>query len=128
MSNYSVEDTAAVLGALNALSYYNLFLFPSSTVKFDSEKVQSLMATFFEGIVNVGQLQMTAPPITAIAEYERLSEISHRHQAVPKPKQVGQHGLAPVFASSVSFENGSWTSVQDKYLSLIHISEPTRPY
>ena len=75
--------------------------------------VTKLTTSFFESFVNLSGLQLSAPPVAALPAYEQLpNEMFHRYPSVPKPPMAGgDHGTAPVFAASVTYDRdaGTWT-------------------
>jgi len=102
--SYTVDDIGVILGALN-----------STIAHGDSSltNVTKLTTSFFESFVNLSGLQLSAPPVAALPAYEQLpNEMFHRYPSVPKPPMAGgDHGTAPVFAASVTYDRdaGTWT-------------------
>lgn len=116
---YSVEELAAIFGALNGAS---LFL--------DDSDALSVLVPAFESLINVSGLQITSPPDSSIADYEKLPSAAdyeplyHRYPLTPEP---GDEGIATVFAAEVSFDRSCevgpleienmecWTATRDRF-------------
>jgi len=83
-----------------------------------------LLASFFESAVNRSGLQIAAPPLALIPQYEldqlNGTEVFFRYPSLPMPGDVpgtAGHGTAPVFAAQVTFDpgTGTWSAVQTAY-------------
>ncbi len=102
-STYTSDDVAVILGALNATLNHG-----------DAGLVNAipLLEHFFEAVVNIGGLQISAPPMSAIAPYEQFSdELFHRYPTVPLPPMAGGDlGIAPVFASETTTDGAGWSA------------------
>jgi len=109
-SVYSIDDVGAIMGALNALRIFE-------TADVDADAVNEVFTSFWEHAVNIGGLQQSAPPLTAVKspfEYEGEPATFFRYndsQPMP-PMAGGEFGIAPVFATSVALGEGAW-SVKD---------------
>lgn len=113
-SVYRVDDIAVILGALNSLRI-NAGPQMNPDIFKDLNKITT---HFFESSINLSQLQMSAPPIMFISEYEREDEMFHRYPTLPLPPMAGgDFGYAPVFANKVIW-NGfdkTWSSYKDRF-------------
>lgn len=105
-STYTIDDVAAITGALNAIK-----IFESSEA--DVTVNEGIFAQFFETVINKAGLQQSAPPVDVQKEpfeFEGEPEIYFRYPGMPYPPMAGgEFGIAPVFATAVSYENGEWT-------------------
>ena len=101
---YSVDDVAVIVGTLN-----ELFLFESNTF---GKQAGNTLVSFFENVVNKAGLQQSAPPLQIAKspfEYKDVPEIFFRYPGMPMPPMAGgKYGIAPVFASSVTYKDGKW--------------------
>lgn len=104
-NTYTIDDVAITIGALNAMR-----IFESAEV--DGVKAEEVFTLFFDTILNKAGMQQSAPPILvgkSTFEYEGKPEIYFRHPDVPFPPMAGgQYGIAPMFASSVTYKDGKW--------------------
>ncbi len=100
-TKYTIEQVAHVLGALNALQRYG-----GDSVELD--RVEQVLNGFFESVVDMSGLQLSAPPVGMMMgkyETELPSELYYRYPTVPMPPMAGKpYGIAPVFASEVTFD------------------------
>jgi len=101
---YTIDDVAAIVGGLNAVKLYG---------DADVTLVEDLFTGFFEGVVNLSGLQRSVPPIEASkGEFELgAPDIYYAYPSIPMPGAVGEYGVAPVFAGSVTFDidENAWT-------------------
>ncbi|MBZ0275362.1 MAG: hypothetical protein K8I60_04425 [Anaerolineae bacterium] len=105
-STYTTDDVAAIVGALNALR-----LFGGDQVNNDVR--EAIFAGFYEGTINLSGLQIATPPVELFkGAYEQTNpEIYYRYPSQPMPPMAGgEFGIAPVFAASVTLDNGTWTA------------------
>jgi len=104
-NTYTIDDVAIIIGALNAMR-----IFESADV--DTVKAEEVFTLFFDTILNQAGMQQSAPPLPVAKskfEYEGEPEIYFRHPDVPFPPMAGgKYGVAPVFASSVTYKDGKW--------------------
>jgi len=104
-TTYTTDDVAIIVGALNAVR-----IFESASV--DSQRAEEIFTIFFETILNKAGMQQSAPPIPVSKdkfEYEGEPEIFFRYPDMPFPPMAGgDYGIAPVFASSVTYRDGKW--------------------
>ena len=104
-NSYTADDVGAIMGALNAA---RLFL----GTRIDHAAVQTMFAGFYEGVVNLGGLQLSAPPVGLFkAPFEQEEPaIFLRYPSTPMPPMAGgAHGVAPVLAASTTWDGSSWT-------------------
>jgi len=105
-SAYSIDDFGVIIGALNAMRIFE-------TADIDADQAEEVFRVFWEEVMNKGGLQMSAPPIKIAKspfEYEGEPETYFRYDAsqpVP-PMAGGEFGVAPVFATEVSYSGGTW--------------------
>ena len=110
---YTIDDVGAIMGALNALRIFE-------TADVDADAVNEVFTSFWENVVNIGGLQISAPPIPVAKspfEYEGEPPTFFRYfdsQPVP-PMAGGEFGVAPVFATSVGYANGAWSVVDPMF-------------
>jgi len=110
---YTTDDVGAIMGALNALRIFE-------TRDVNQDAVNEVFTSFWENVVNKGGMQMSAPPITAAKsrfEYEGEPTTFFRYgdsQPMP-PMAGGKFGVAPVFATSVGYANGTWSVVDANF-------------
>ena len=95
---------ADLIGALNAVSRFG-------APQVNPADVDAVLVPFYEAAVNLGGLQMSAPPPQAEAspfELERFSGQAEffAYPSIPTPDEAG--GIAPLAASELSFSNGRW--------------------
>lgn len=104
-STYTIDDVAAITGALNAIK-----ILKSSETEVTMN--EGIFSQFFETVVNKAGLQQSAPPVDIQKEpfeFEGVPEIYFRYPGMSYPPMAGgEFGIAPVFATSVSYENGEW--------------------
>jgi len=112
-SLYTIDDVGAIMGALNALRTFE-------TADVDADAVNEVFTSFWEHAVNIGGLQLSAPPLKAVKspfEYEGEPVTFFRYnnsQPVP-PMAGGDFGVAPVFATSVQVTDGAWSVVDASF-------------
>ncbi len=103
-ARWTAEQLGGLLGGLNAARYV---LSPDSD-DIDFDRAVDLLTGTWEGLVNLGGLQRSAPPATPpfVPEHEyEGADLFHRHPAVPEPREAGgDHGVAPVFAAAVTLD------------------------
>lgn len=110
-STYTIDDAGTILGSINAA---RLFL----GTRINQRHAEKVFAGFYEGTVNISGLQISAPPVGLFkAPFEQEEpEIFLRYPTTPVPPMAGgDYGIAPVFASSVTWDGTQWTAVQDNF-------------
>ncbi len=104
-NTYTTDDVAIIVGALNAIR-----IFPHANM--DTDRAEEIFTIFFETVLNKAGMQQSAPPIPiskGTFEYEGTPEIFFRYPGMPFPPMAGgTHGIAPMFASSVTYNDGQW--------------------
>ncbi|GAG73851.1 unnamed protein product, partial [marine sediment metagenome] len=81
-------------------------IFESAEV--DTVKAEEVFTLFFETILNKAGMQQSAPPIM-VGMHEGEPEIYFKYPGMPLPPMAGgQYGIAPMFASSVTYKDGKW--------------------
>ena len=109
--SYTTDDVGTILGAINAA---RLFLGES----IDQAKAEAIFTGFYEGVVNLSGLQISAPPVDLFkAPFEQEEpEIYLRYPKVLMPPMAGgEFGIAPVFAASVTWDGSKWTADQSHF-------------
>jgi len=112
-SLYTIDDIGEIMGALNALRIFE-------TADVDADAVNEVFTSFWEHAVNISGMQQSAPPIflaKAPFEFEGEPPFFFRYdQSQPVPPMAGgEFGIAPVFATSVSYSGGSWSVVDSNF-------------
>ncbi len=110
-SSYTIDNIATIFGALNSLK-----LFGGSTVNQNS--VEDIFTHFYENAVNKSGLQMAAPPIPiAKGKFEQDEPpIFYAYPGMPAPPMAGgDFGVAPVFATEVSFDGSNWSVTNARF-------------
>lgn len=108
---YQIDDVGTLLGAINAS---RLFL----GTRINQDLASSIFAGFYEGVVNLSGLQMSAPAVNQFKDpFEQAEpEIYLRYPGLPLPANAGgAHGIAPVFAASVKFDKNGWKVDQSRF-------------
>ena len=109
-NTYSIDDVAAIVGGLNAARLF---------ADIDSDLVEGMLVGFFEGVVNLSGLQQSVPPIAVSkSQFEQEDpEIYYGYSSLPLPGEVEEFGIAPVFASSVTFDRdaGEWAEIDPRF-------------
>ena len=110
---YTIDDFGAIMGALNALRIFE-------TADVSADDVNAVFTSFWENAMNKGGLLQSAPPIFLAKspfEYEGEPPLYFRYtQSQPVPPMAGgDFGIAPVFATSVGYSNGSWSVVDSNF-------------
>ncbi|HEB64444.1 MAG TPA: hypothetical protein ENJ02_02745 [Chloroflexi bacterium] len=102
---YTIDNVAVIMGALNSLRYY-------AGDAVDQTAVEDIFTTFYLNAVNKSGLQQSVPPIpVAKGTFEQDEPpIFYGYPTIPKPPMAGgDYGIAPVFATEVTFDMGAWT-------------------
>lgn len=116
IDTYSTADIGLILRALNGVSLYSFEIEPELSLQ--------LIRDVFENLVNVSGLQISAPPVTMLPEYERMpapaapESMFHRYEAMSVPPAAGgDNGVAPVSAATVSYDRAAktWSASNDAY-------------
>ncbi|MBI4509519.1 MAG: hypothetical protein HY698_07765 [Deltaproteobacteria bacterium] len=115
LDEYTPDTVAAVLRALNGATLW---------AKVDNETAFHVLTDLFESVMDVGGLQISAPPLDEIPEYERLPSASNadalfiRYPTLPTPpKAGGAYGIAPVSAAKATYSRATkkWTTEKTNY-------------
>ena len=108
---YTIDNVAVIMGALNSLKFYG-----GNAV--DLDKVEALFTGFYESAVNLSGLQQSVPPVpVAKGAFEQEEPvIYYGHPSVPKPPMAGgEFGIAPVFATEVTWDGSSWSVTDGRF-------------
>jgi hypothetical protein len=102
------HEVADIIGGLNAISQFG-------SPQVDAADVDAILVPFYEATINLGGLQLAAPPPEAEAspfELERFVGQAEffAYPTVPTPGEAG--GIAPLAGSELTFSGGRW-SVSD---------------
>lgn len=111
VTRLSTDDVAWVIGALG------------SVLKFGTDEevtaAEKVLVGFFEAAINISGLQLSAPPVTNVAAYEKLpKDLFHRYPTLPVPPAAGgSFGTAPVLGSEITFSaaTGKWSARKDRF-------------
>ena len=119
-SVYTIDDVAVIMGALNSSR-----LFISDAV--DGAKVEEQFTMFFNHAVNKSGLQQSVPPIeVAKSPFEQEEPpIYYGYPTIPMPPMAGgEFGIAPVFATEVSWDGSAWNATDGNFdaAGAMHVS------
>ncbi|GAB4503745.1 MAG: hypothetical protein Fur0043_07370 [Anaerolineales bacterium] len=117
---YTIDNVAVIMGALNSLRYY-------ATDAVDVAAVENIFTAFFLNAVNKSGLQQSVPPIpVAKGEFKQDEPpIFYGYPTIPMPPMAGgEFGIAPIFATEVTFDMGTWTVTNGNFdaASAMHAS------
>lgn len=104
-NKYTIDNVAVLLGAINSAK-----LFAGESV--DSAKVEELFTAVYLNLVNKSGLQQSVPPIDAGKDKFEQEDpaIYYGYPTIPMPPMAGgDFGVAPVFATEITFQNGQWS-------------------
>jgi len=106
-NSYSTDDVAIILGAINAAKLFSN----------QEEVVTPVFVKFFDTIFNQAGMQLSAPGVESIAQYERKPDSRmHRAEELPLPRVAGgSFGIAPVYAANVEFGANGITKTHDQF-------------
>ncbi len=108
---YTIDHVAVIMGALNSLRYY-------AGDAVDQKTVSNIFTHFFLNVVNKSGLQQSVPPIpVAKGKFEQSEPpIFYGYPTIPKPPMAGgPFGIAPVFATEVTFTDGHWSVTDGRF-------------
>lgn len=111
VSTLRAADVADLLGAMNAIEQYG-------GPEIEASRAAAMLVPFYEATVNIGGLQMAAPPKEMEAspfELERVDgdDLVFAYPTVKTPAAAG--GVAPVTGGAVSFADGRWQLSDTRY-------------
>ncbi|MEE8421316.1 MAG: hypothetical protein V3S31_00915, partial [Dehalococcoidia bacterium] len=111
VSTLRAAGVADLLGALNAIGQYG-------RPEVDAARVAAVLVPFYEATINIGGLQMAAPPKEMEAspfELDRTGgdDLVFAYPTVKTPAAAG--GVAPVTGGAVSFADGRWQLSDQRY-------------
>lgn len=105
-NTYTIDDVAVIVGSLNALR-----IFEGANV--DTERAEEIFTLFYETVLNIAGMQQAVPPLSFMKdpfEYEEDPLLYFMYPGMPMPPMAGgEFGIAPVFASSVSYNDDVWS-------------------
>jgi len=104
-SVYTIDNVGVIMGALNSLKFYG-----GDAV--DHAVVIDLFTNFYLNAVNKSGLQQAVPPIpVAKGTFEQEEPpIFYGYPTIPMPLMAGgEFGVAPVFATEVSWDGSAWS-------------------
>jgi len=102
---YTVDDVAVIMGALNALRFY-------AGDAVDPDQVATIFTDFYESAVNMSGLQHSVLPINAGKDRFEQEDpaIFYAYPGIPlAPMAGGEFGVAPVFATEVTWDGEQWS-------------------
>lgn len=102
---YTIDNVAVLMGAINSAIYY-------TGDAIDQAQANDLFTAVFLNIVNKSGLQQSVLPVDAGKDKFEQEEpaIFYGYPTLPMPPMAGgDFGVAPVFATEVTFSNGTWT-------------------
>ncbi len=106
----------AVLAALNSIIWFSV---PSYDDSLNSEPdlAKKRYVKFFENAMAISGLQRASGISLVEKRYvDREPQIHFAHPSLPQPEETGgRFGIAPVYASEVSFEDGRWVITNEKF-------------
>jgi len=110
-SSYTIDDVAVIMGSVSSMR-----LFGGDAV--DQAKAEEIFTGFFESVVNMSGLQMSAPPKNVAKGVFEQDEpdiyYAYPGMAMP-PMAGGEFGLAPVFATEVSWDGSQWSVTNGRF-------------
>lgn len=112
-NSYTINDIATIMGSINSAR-----LFAGDAV--DQTKAEELFGNFFESAVNKSGMQQSVPPIpVAKGKFEQDEPpIFYGYPSIPMPPMAGgEFGVAPVFASEVSWDGSQWSVTDGRFNS-----------
>jgi len=109
-TTYTIDDVAAIVGGLNAARRFG---------DADGRLIERVLPGFFEAVVNLSGLQQSVPPTDSDkgAFEQGAPAIFYGYPGIPLSGEVGEFGVAPVFASSVTFDpgTGEWIEIDGRF-------------
>jgi hypothetical protein len=102
---YTIDNVAVIMGALNSLKF-------NAGDAVDQDQVEEIFTRFYENAVNRSGLQQAVPPLkVAKSAFEQEEPaLYYGYPTVPMPPMAGgEFGIAPVFATEVTWDGGSWS-------------------
>jgi hypothetical protein len=113
---YTPFDVGAVLAALNSVLWFTL---PSYDDPLNSgpDLAKKRYVRFFENALFISGLQRASGISLVEKRYvDREPQIHFAHPSLPQPEEAGgKFGIAPVYASEVTFENGKWVITNENF-------------
>lgn len=102
-NTYTIDEVGTIIWTLNEIKLF---------VVENPEQAEEVFRDFFENVVNTSGLIQSSPPLhiaKSPREYTGEPVNYFRYEDVPMPPMAGgEFGVAPVFATEVSFKNGLW--------------------
>ncbi len=113
---YTPFDVGAVLAALNSMIWFSV---PSYDDPLNSgpDLAKKRYVKFFENVVAKSGMQRASGISLVEKRYvDREPQIHFAHPSLPRPEEAGgEFGIAPVYASEVTFENGKWVITNETF-------------
>ncbi|MEE9611317.1 MAG: hypothetical protein V3W19_08695 [Desulfatiglandales bacterium] len=113
---YTPFDVGAVLAALNSIAW---FVVPPYDDPLDSgpDLAKKRYVKFFENALVISGLQRASGISLVERRYlDREARNHFAHPSLPQPEEGGgSFGIAPVYASEVSFEDGKWAVTNERF-------------
>ena len=104
-NTYTIDNVAVIMGALNSLKF-------NAGDAVDQEQVEKLFTRFYENAVNRSGLQQAVPPLKVAKDPFEQEEpaLYYGYPTISMPPMAGgEFGIAPVFATEVAWDGGSWS-------------------
>jgi hypothetical protein len=115
---YTPFDVGAVLAALNSILWFTI---PSydDPLKSGPDLARKRYVTFFENAVVLSGMQRASGISLVEKRYvDREPQIHFAHPALPVPEKAGgKFGIAPVYASQVTFADGKWSVTDERFVT-----------
>jgi len=102
---YSIDNVAVIMGAINSAIIH-------AGDAIDQAHANDLFTAVYLNLVNKSGLQLSVLPVDAGKDKFEQEEpaIFYGYLTLPMPPMAGgDFGVAPVFATEVTFSNGAWT-------------------
>lgn len=109
--SYTIDNVGVIMGAINSA-----ILFAGD--KIDQTQADELFAAVYLNLVNKSGLQQSVPPLEVgkdkFEQEDPALYYGYPTIAMP-PLAGGDFGVAPVFASEVTFQNGAWSVTNARF-------------
>ena len=109
--SYTIDNVGVIMGAINSA-----ILFAGD--KIDQTRADELFAAVYLNLVNKSGLQQSVPPLEVGKDKFEQEDpaIFYGYPTIPMPPMAGgDFGVAPVFASEITFQNGAWSVTNARF-------------
>jgi hypothetical protein len=110
-SKYTIDDIGVLLGAVNSV-----ILFAGDMV--DQTQAEELFTAVYLNLVNKSGIQLSVPPLEVGKDkFEQAHpELFYGYPTIPLPPMAGgDYGIAPVFASEITYTSGQWEVTDPRF-------------